>query len=961
MMGYAVRRFRAVRWLMALSLLATVLTLFGSSASSVIAAKPTVGSTPPDNVAQTSPPLRDPRLPGNHAAQEQYFASTRQAPSGTSAGKARADALQQAKGVSTANALPAALDGKGPSGVAANTAPTGWWPLGPTPENSDTVNPNQDYHAGLVSGRATAIVVGQHTPGLIYLGTADGGVWKSTNDGASWTPLTDTQSSLAVGSLALDPADTSDNTLYVGTGETNYAVPTGFNGDAYFGIGVLKTTNGGSFWTLVGNGLPGFGAYSAASVGIGVMAANGATVWAGTTQGLYRSTNGGSTWSLIPVAFAPNDTFRVTDIAVDGANVYAVLSQATSGTLAAGIYKSTANGDPNTFNPIMANLPTPTSWGRAQLAIARSAPQTLYLVITTGSNNTDGLLGMYKTTNGGTAWSLTAAQPQNYFDGGGGGQGSYDNAIAVDPANANLVYGFGVLAVGSTDGGASWPVIADVYCGGGPLPCRMPIHPDMHALAFGPSGSPYPLYVANDGGAWKTTNGNAGTGVIWSDLNTNLATTQFYAGDTTADYLQNPIAIAGAQDNGTSAGRSLSSAPWSAILGGDGGYVGISKSNPNVVYATYPQGSVQRTANANAGSGIIWANIPPVGSCTGSAAFIAPFALDIHDANHLIFGGASFCETENGGTTWYRSNTILAFSRNRAIQSVAMAPTNSAVQYAGTDTGYVYKTSNGNTGAAATWADCDSAALPNAPATSIAVSRTNPNTVYATFGNFSVGHVWVTTDCISWTNISGNLPDIPVESLVTYASSPNPALIVGTDVGVFQSTDNGVTWIALQAGLPNVGILQLFTDPSLTTLFAATHGRGVWKIGIPAAGDPTISTVNPSFGPTTGGNRVTITGVAFQTGATVRFGDALGTNVVVTGSTQIAVTAPPHAAGLVDILVVNPNGRGGTAGGAYTYVVVNSVPPSRGGGSTGGSPVAAPASRGGPHAGGVPAPAPGGR
>ncbi|MGI8688668.1 MAG: IPT/TIG domain-containing protein [Thermomicrobiales bacterium] len=866
----------------------------------------------------------------------------------------------RAKSVPTAHALPAALDGKGPSGVAANTAPTGWRPLGPAPENSDTVNPNKDYHFGLVSGRATAVVVGQHTPGLIYLGTADGGVWKSTNDGASWAPLTDAQQSLAVGSLALDPADTTDNTLYVGTGEANHAAPDGFNGDSYFGVGVLKTTNGGSSWTLVGNGLPGFGSYGAASVGIGVMVANGATVWAGTTQGLYRSTDSGSTWSLIPVVTAPNDTFRVTDIAVDGSNVYAVLSQTISGFIASGIYKSTANGDPNTFSPIMANLPTATSWGRTQVAIARSAPQTLYLVITTGADNTNGLLGMYKTTDGGTTWSPTAVQPPNYFN-GGNGQGDYDNAIAVDPANPNLVYGFGVLAVASTDGGASWPVIADVYCGNAPLPCRGPIHPDMHALAFGPSGSPHPLYVANDGGAWKTTNGNAGTGVIWSDLNTNLATTQFYAGDTTFDYLQNPVAIAGAQDNGTSATGSLSSAPWGAILGGDGGYVGIAKSNPNVVYAEYPQGFVQRTTNANAGAGITWADVPPVGTCTGNAAFIAPFAIDTANANHLIFGGVSFCETEDGGTTWYRSNASLPFSEHVAIQSVAMAPTNSAVQYAGTDGGYVYKTSNGDTGAAATWADCDSNPLPNAPATSIAVDRTNPNTVYATFGNFGVGHVWMTTDCNSWANISGNLPDVPVQSLVTYAASPNPALIVGTDVGVFQSTDNGATWVALQSGLPNVGIQQLFTDPSLTTLFAATHGRGMWKISIPRAGDPSISTVNPPSGATTGGNRVTITGVGFQAGATVRFGDALGTNIVVTGSTQITVTAPPHAAGLVDILVVNPNGHGGTAVGAYTYVMANPAPPSRGGPHVGGSPATEPASRGGPHVGGSPAPAPGGR
>jgi hypothetical protein len=922
-MGKDRRLGRAMRSLALVGLLAQFIATIGLTAATAEAAKPGPVLPPP----QALSPARNPRMPGNHAAQQEYFYRQRLTAAGTVSGAARYAALQRANALPKAQSLPAAIGGKGPANIGKNTlqSPTGnWLQLGPAPEDSGTVNPNQDYHAGRVSGRATAIVIGPHT-GVIYLGTADGGVWKSTNDGASWAPLTDNQPSLAVGSLALDPADTNDNTLYVGTGETNYDILPApvFNGDSYFGVGVLKTTNGGTSWTLLGSGLPGFNTYSAASVGIGVMAVSGSTVWAGTTSGLYESTNGGTTWTQVTVA-AGSPNARVTDIVLDGLNVYVVLSEATSGFSYTGIYKSLTGGAP--FAPIMSGLPAGTTWSRAQVALAASSnstSRTLYLAVADASGN---LLGIYKTTDSGLTWTATGAQPGNYFNGGGGPQGNYDTTIAVDPANANLVYAGGVNVVASTDGGASWALIGDVYCSGA-FPCVSPLHPDQHAIAFRLTGTPRQVYLANDGGLWKSTNGNQGTATTWIDLNGNLATTQFYAGDTANNYLLTPVVAAGAQDNGTSRSTSSTLGTWGAILGGDGGFVAIDKTAPTTIYAEYPEGTVQKTTNANAGTGIAWTDLSPaIGACAGSALFIAPFTIDLNDHNHLVFGGdTTFCETKNGGATWGVSNASLGFSG--FVQSVAIAPSNSAALYAGTDGGFVYKTANGNTGTAATWADCDSGALPSAPTTSLAVDRANANTLYATFGNFGVGHVFKTTDCTTWTNITGNLPDVPVTSLVTYASSPNPVLVAGTDVGVFISTDNGTSWSALQAGLPNVGIQQLFTDPALTTLFAATHGRGVWKIAIPSDTGPTIAAIDPPSGATTGGGLVTITGTNFQAGATVTFGGTAGTGVTVSGGTKIVVTAPAHAAGVVDVNVVNPGSGGGvTASLAYTYGSVSATP-----------------------------------
>ncbi len=302
----------------------------------------------------------------------------------------------------------------------------------------------------------------------------------------------------------------------------------------------------------------------------------------------------------------------------------------------------------------------------------------------------------------------------------------------------------------------------------------------------------------------------------------------------------------------------------------------------------------------------------PIGTCTFSSLFIAPFAIDRNNPNHLVFGGASYCETLNGGATWVRSNNGLPFSRNGGIQAVAIAPSNAAVLYSGTDAGYVYKATTGNTAANANWADCASAALPKtAPTTAIAVDLTSADTIYASFGGFGVGHVWKTTDCVSWTNITSNLPDAPTTSVTVYPISGGHALIVGTDVGVFLSTNEGASWSALQNGLPKVGIQQVFTDVLLTTLFVATHGRGMWTMPIPQDTfvAPAVSSVSPQ--PLSiGGGTITITGMNFRSGAAVYIDGTAASGVTFVNGTTLTATAPAHAAGLALVVVVNTDGQG---------------------------------------------------
>jgi hypothetical protein len=260
-----------------------------------------------------------------------------------------------------------------------------------------------------------------------------------------------------------------------------------------------------------------------------------------------------------------------------------------------------------------------------------------------------------------------------------------------------------------------------------------------------------------------------------------------------------------------------------------------------------------------------------------------------------------------------------------------------------------------------TWSEIDSG-LPTTPVTSIAVDRndTTGNIAYATFGDFGVSHVWKTTNGAtgtpaSWTNISGNLPDVPVTSITTYPITGGTALIVGTDVGVFVSTNNGTSWSRLMNGLPNVGDDMIFTDSSLTTLFVATHGRGMWKMPIPAsvATAPTVTSILPSSGPPGGGTAVTITGTGFAAGATVWFDGVAATNVQVLSTTTVTAVTPAHQEGKANVAVVNTDNQGGTLAQGFTFGVLNALPgqkPGSGSGSPNPNPNPRPSgsSQGGP-------------
>ena len=805
---------------------------FGRLAIAALVALTALGGAAPAVGAQQLPPRQgedDPR------GRSEYFEQMRAYPFQRIPAGARFRALQQMRLLSLVAPLNA---------LASSITP--WQSIGPMPIGGGN------------TGRVAAIAVHPTNSNIVYVGGAQGGVWKTTDGGTTWTPLGDSQCSLAIGSITIDPVN--PNIVYVGTGEEN------FSGDSYYGCGVLRTTDGGATWTVLGQGTfqttSGGARIAKILIDPATAGTTNATLYAATTFGLYKSLNGGLSWTqILTKGFGyVNDVVMP---ATPGNPLFAAAGGPFSNG-ANGLYKSLDGG--LTWSLVANGLPL-ASVGRIAIVVSPANASVMWVSVENPANGN--LTGLYRTNDGGVTWTQMSAIGVNCS-----AQCWYAMVLTASPTDTNTVYFSGLSLYRSTDRGTSFSDVA------------LPVHVDHHALAFDPQ-VPTTIYAGTDGGIFKSTN----SGSTWADLNTNLALTQFYGG--LSLYPTGNGVLGGTQDNGSI--EYSGSNTWTPVLGGDGGYTAINPADPTVSYAEtqWSAGSgFSGPRRRDAQSGSFQLLITGI-NINDAALFIPPIALDPAHPKFLYFGTSKLYRTKNGGNSWTAIATGV-FLRNGNVSAIGVAPSDTNTVYAGTNQGDLVVTTDGG----ATWIPIN-AALPARAITSIVVNRATPQTAYLTLSGFGSGHVWRTTNAgTTWTDISGNLPNIPVNG---FALIPGGELVVGTDLGVFRSTDDGASWSVLSTGLPNVAVFDVQYNLTTKTLAAATHGRGVWT-----------ATLTPTLTAT----QVIVDGApkSYQTGST------MGTFTL--SLREVTGVTVPTASNTVTATVT---AGGGVVGGVASVAAVNGI------------------------------------
>ena len=726
---------------------------------------------------------------------------------------------------------------------------------------------NEGAGFSLVGGRTTALA--QTPDGTWFAGTADGGVWMSSNQGTTWTPTFDSMPSLAIGALAVDPTDGS---LWVGTGEANVSQ------DSYAGTGVYRSADDGATWNVVAPDANGDSPMVGHTVfRIAFDAAGDA--YAATDNGLFRLAAGGTQWAEVLAPAGPDDNppydQQVTDVAVvpgsGGTDVIAAIGWHGPGnTQNNGFYESTDSG-------VTWNLVTPTGdidatdIGRTTFAYSADGTK-LYAIVQSPAAMAAGadsvLQGIFVSSGSPASvsgpWTkiadadtLAASGSAAPTFGSPGVQAWYNQDLAVDPADPNHVYAGLEEVYESTDGGSSW-ITASPYWNynfacdfTSPPTCPNVTHPDQHAMMIADGK----IVIGNDGGAYSRPLSDVLPNGNWSDLNATLHTWQYY--DARAGKLgNNGLAVwGGLQDNGSSI-LNTGDSQMSGAAGGDGFDVIIDPQNGKKVVGEYVEGTmysstdgghsyndfVSPTCVAQAVTGLAGG---PRADCDPGARFVTPIVPDQQNSNVWLLGGQDVWVSKAGwGTkcthsacTW---QNVFDTGAGNAVTALASTGNGSVIYAAwvggGGNPGPAFATGIA-TNYGGTWHQVDMSGLPDRYIAGVTVDPTNPAHAYAVFNGYSrhfvpgggVGHVFETTDGgQTWTDISGNLPDVPGDALVL----SHGQLALGTDMGAFTAPEGegaGTAWSRLGTGLPNAGDDDITLGPG-GYLYAGTHGRGIWRI-----------------------------------------------------------------------------------------------------------------------------------
>ncbi|HVF72837.1 MAG TPA: hypothetical protein VM940_14640 [Chthoniobacterales bacterium] len=669
-----------------------------------------------------------------------------------------------------------------------------------------------------IGGRIVDIAVDPVAADTIYVAAATGGIWKSTDKGAHFTPAWPADFPQSMGALVI----TSTGTLFAGLGEAN----PGGGSITYGGSGVYRSVDRGVTWQHVG--LTSSGAIGRIAVDPSdpqhiFVAAAGDLFNPGGERGVYETTDGGATW--IGVLNGDNDTTGAVDLAIDPSNpnrVFAAMwdhrrqpNLRRYGGVGSGLYRTTDGG--TNWQRLTNGFPgSAATIGRIGVALAASNPQRVYAIV----NQTNGLFqGFYRSDNGGDSWTnvpadTKLADAQASF-------GWWFGKLWVDPANQARVFAAGVALCESQDSGATFIE-------------HLSPHADHHALVWDPK-APGRVYLGNDGGTYRSDVN--GSNDQWTKA-VSEPYTQFYSVDVSEQ--DEARLVGGAQDNGVN--RSFGGVSWNSYVGGDGLAALINPVDQNLVYGCFQYGNCYRSTDAGATTTYF---TPAIGA-GGRRNWFAPLVFQPNDPAILYFGGTRVHRSTNHAVSWSAISPDLTGGPGPdpsypfgTVTTVAAAKADPNRLLAGTDDGRLWFTTN----LGATWTQVTDPDLPGTWVTRVAFDPLNPAVAYATFSGFRSGtalpYVLKTTDGgTNWSSIASDLPQAPVNDIVIVGSN----LYVASDVGVFASADGGATWVAAGGDLPNVPVTDLEYRAASNSIFAATFGRGIYRLGLAPAHALNIAT-----------------------------------------------------------------------------------------------------------------------
>ncbi len=644
--------------------------------------------------------------------------------------------------------------------------PSNWQPVGPfTHSNTGSWSSGQ--------GRTSAVAIDPFNSNIIYVGSPAGGIWKSTNSGSTWTPLSDELPQIGVSGIAID--HTNSNVIYITTGDKDAS-------DTY-SVGVLKSTDGGLTWGTTGLSFTGTGNFAGDII---MHPSNNQILLCATSAGIYKTINGGTSWLLEQsgnfsqgsIRFKPNDPTIV------------------YGTTNNRFYKSTDTG--NSFTNITSGLSAENETSRMLLDITPADPNYIYVLSvktpTSGPPANNGLLGIYRSTNSGANFTKTSGTTDILES----AQSWYDLALAVSNTNKDLVFTGCLNVWKSTDGGATVTKVNNWSSPGS----AAYTHADIHHLQY-LNGK---LYCLSDGGIYVSTN----NGSNFTDLTAGLQISQFYrvsVSKTSAGKM-----VGGLQDNG---GYAFSNGAWKNYYGADGMDAAVSQTDSNLYYGFIQYGSSLYISNNGGNSNTGGTSSP--GGIDGN--WITPLRGDSQGNIYSGFNG--LYKLTNGA--WVLQNTNSVGSGN--LECITIDPSNDAIIYVSNGSSLYKSTDSG-----VTFTLVYSA---GSQITSIAVHTSNSTIVYITTSG-TAGQAMISTNGgTSFTNIASGLPGISKNCIVHQGRNTENPLYVGTSLGVYYKDDSMTTWQPFDTNLPNVSVRDLEINLEDSKIIAATYGRGIWQSDIP--------------------------------------------------------------------------------------------------------------------------------